>query len=402
MRSVRVAFGFLLWGAAAAHAQPYVISTYAGGAPPSAPAAAFDVSIATDTAGNAYFTSRNSVFKRDPKGVVTLVAGNGRAGYSGDGRPATSAQLYYALGVAVDGEGNLLIADAGNSRIRKVSPDGIIATVAGNGTPGFDGDGGPAASAQLNYPQSVAVDGAGDLFIADSLGLGFSDLGNRIRKVSPDGIITTVAGTGACCYTSGDGGPAAQAQLTGPNRLAVDGAGNLFITEPIYGRVRKVSPDGIITSVAGGRKGMQFGESCAAGSSGDGGQAADAPLCLPYSVAVDRAGNLFIAEYGYRCCYDTDDPVIENFAVRRVSPSGIITTVAGSVTPGISVCNCADVGSGFVAVVQALRLFEEAERLRAPGNDDAILRWNACIRFLAQHKELAPMAEEISEPILSE
>jgi trimeric autotransporter adhesin len=181
------------------------IRTYAGGVPPPTPVAGISASIgapsgvATDAAGNVYFASYDDcVFKLETDGVLTLVAGNSRAGYSGDGGPATRAQLNGPSGVALDRAGNLYIADTSNNRIRKVSLAGIITTVAGNGTPGYSGDGGPATSAQLSGPEGVAVDAAGNLYVADSTN-------DRIRKVSPAGVITTVAGNGTLGY-SGDGG----------------------------------------------------------------------------------------------------------------------------------------------------------------------------------------------------
>src|SRR5207249_1055264 len=158
----------------------------------------------------------------------------GTRGFSGDGGPATSVQLSDPAGVAVDGAGNLFIADTGNQRIRKVSPAGTITTVAGNGTFGPSGDGGPATSAQLSYPAGVAVDGAGNLFIVDT--------GNQlIRKVTPAGTITTVAGDGTVGF-SGNGGPATSAQFgySGPTDVAVDSAGNLFIADSGNNRIREV------------------------------------------------------------------------------------------------------------------------------------------------------------------
>jgi len=244
MRSARVVFGFLLLSAAAA-AQQYVISTYAGGAPPPTPSPAVDVSIgaplgvATDAAGNVYFASSHTVFKLDHNGVLMRVAGNSNSGYSGDGGPATSAQLRSPTAVALDGAGNLFIADTGNGRLRRVSPSGIITTVAGNGTLGNSGDGGPATSAQLRYPNGVAVDGAGNLFIATEDPE--SGDNERVRKVSPNGIITTVAGTGSWGF-SGDGGPATIAQLTDPTGVAVDGAGNVYVADSGNNVVRILRP----------------------------------------------------------------------------------------------------------------------------------------------------------------
>jgi sugar lactone lactonase YvrE len=302
MRFVRVALGLLLLSISAA-AQQYVISTVAGGVPPPTPILGVDLAttpygVATDAVGNVYFTSDNCVFKLDQTGIVTRVAGNSRRGYSGDGGLATSAQLNYPIGVAVDGAGNMFFADALNFRIRKVSQSGIITTVAGSGTQGYSGDDGPATSAQLGYPQGVALDAAGNLFIADSAN-------GRVRKVSPSGIIITVAGNNAP-GSSGDGAPATSAQVS-PAGVVVDRAGNLFISDPFNARVRMVSSRGIITTVAGnGTRGI----------SGDGGPATSAQLYAPQGVAVDEAGNLFIADSG-------------NGRLRKVSPSGIITTVAG-------------------------------------------------------------------------
>jgi sugar lactone lactonase YvrE len=214
-------------------------------------------------------------------GIITTVAGNGIPGYSGDGGPATSASLSGPSGVVVDATGNLLIADSSNYRIRRVDAStGIITTVAGNGIRGFSGDGGPATSASLS-PIGVAVDATGNLFIADT--------GNhRIRRVDEStGIITTVAGNGIRGF-SGDGGPATSASLNYPTGVAVDGSGNLFIADAANNRIRWVDAStGIITTVAG--NGMPD-------YSGDGGPATSASLNGPSGVVVDAAGNLFIAD----------------------------------------------------------------------------------------------------------
>jgi hypothetical protein len=210
-----------------APAHQYVISTVAGGAPPATPVRGLDMAVnlkglTADASGNAYFTTTlHCVFKLDTNGIVTRIAGNARPGYSGDGGPAVNAQLNSPRDLAVDGAGNVFIADAGNNRVRKVLPNGIIVTVAGNGIQGFSGEGGPATSAQLT-PASLAVDGAGNLFIADSRS-------NRVQKVSPEGIIVTVAGNGNQGF-SGDGGPATSSSVV-PYSVAVDGAGNLFIAD---------------------------------------------------------------------------------------------------------------------------------------------------------------------------
>jgi len=166
-------------------------------------------------------------------GVITTVAGNGTAGYSGDNISATSAQLNNSSGLAVDAAGNLYIADYGNNRIRKVTPGGLITTVAGNGNSGYSGDNGPATGTQLFDPEGVGLDVAGNLYIADS--------GNRrIRMVTAaTGIITTVAGSGRLGF-SGDGGPATSAQLS-PDAVAIDGVGNLYIADSYNQRIRTVS-----------------------------------------------------------------------------------------------------------------------------------------------------------------
>jgi hypothetical protein len=216
-------------------------------------------------------------------GIITTVAGTGTAGFSGDGRPATSARLDGPEFLAVDTAGNLYIADFGNDRVRKVAAaTGIITTVAGTGTGGFSGDGGPATSAQINGPEGLAVDITGNLFIADS----YND---RIRKVAAaTGIITTVAGTGTPGF-SGDGGPATSAHLSEPVGIAVDSLGNIFICDSDNHRVRKVAAStGIITTVAGN---AQFRE-----DPGDNGPATSALLAIPVSVAVDTSGNLYISD----------------------------------------------------------------------------------------------------------
>src|SRR2546427_2237248 len=168
--------------------------------------------------------------------IISTVAGNGTSDFSGDGGLATSTSLLAPRGVAVDGSGNLYIGDSGNQRIRKVYAAffGIITTVAGNGTAGLSGDGGPAGSASLSYPGGVAVDGAGNLYIADSSN-------QRIRKVDTAGIITTVSGNGTAGFT-GDFGPATSARFNNPSGVAVDGAGNLYIADSGNQRIRKLSP----------------------------------------------------------------------------------------------------------------------------------------------------------------
>ncbi len=259
-------------------------------------------SVAVDSSGYLYIADEfnNRIRKVSPGGIITTVAGEGMFGFSGDGGSATSARLDSPKGVALDAAGNLYIADTDNARIRKVSPDGIINTVAGGGEifPG-NGDGGPATSASLDSAVGVAVDTAGNLYIAERGSA-------RIRKVSFVGIITTVAGNGTFGF-SGDGGPATSAQLDFPVDVAVDAAGNLYIADTDNHRIRKVDSGGIITTVAG--NGVDS-------FSGDSGPATDASIDLPSGVAVDAAGNLFIND-------------TYNFRIRKVDSSGMITTVAG-------------------------------------------------------------------------
>ncbi len=239
--------------------------------------------------------------------TITTIAGTGKAGISGDGGPATSAAMHAPSGVAVDGQGNVYVADYGNNRVRKVSPGGTITTIAGTGIAGFSGDGGPAALAQLYTPVGVAVDGQANVFIAD-------DRNNRVRKVSPGGTITTIAGTGTR-GVSGDGGAAASAQLNHPAAVAVDGQGNVYIADTENSRVRKVSA-GMITTIAGTGKAGIFG------FSGDGGPATTAQLSYPEAVAVDMRGSVYIGDsYNHR--------------VRMVS-GGTITTIAGTGIAGFS------------------------------------------------------------------
>jgi trimeric autotransporter adhesin len=243
-------------------------------------------------------------------GTITTLAGTGVAGFSGDGGLASKARLAFPFSVVVDAAGNVLIADTDNYRVRQVSPAGMISTVIGTGKDGFSGDGGPAIEARV-LPWTLALGGAGSLFIGD--------WGVRARKVSPDGLITTVAGSGKEGF-SGDGGPATEARFSGLRLGAVDAAGNLFIADVNNHRIRKVSPEGIITTVAGsGPTGIAKGV-----SAGDGGLATEARLNGPFRLALDRSGNLFFSEIG------DFFGVNKGYRVRKVDANGIISTVAGS------------------------------------------------------------------------
>ena len=221
-----------------------------------------------------------------PQILLKPLQGRGRTAPFGDGGPAISATLSHPHGVAVDGLGNLYIADTLNHRVRRVDASGTIATVAGTGAAGFGGDGGPATSAALRRPHGVAVDGVGNIYIADTWN-------DRVRRVDASGTIATIAG---------DSGT-----LSGPNGVAVDGVGNVYIVDTWNHQVRRVDASGTIATVAG--TGVQ-------GYSGDGGPAVSATLNFPHGVAVDGLGNLYVADS-------------QNDRVRRIDAFGTITTIAG-------------------------------------------------------------------------
>jgi len=290
-----------LFAVSFAWSQPYSITTIAGGAPPPTPAAAATASVlpgsvAVDFAGNLYFTSFNCIFKVDITGTMTRVAGTS-AGFSGDGGPATSAQLNNPMGLAVDAAGNIFAADYDNSRVRKISALGIMTTVAGTGIPApagsgatsttGTGDGGPASAAQLSGPRSVVVDASGNLYIAD---------GNRIRQVSSSGIITSFAGGG----TGGDNGGVLGANATFFDiwGLALDSSGDMFVADRGISRVFKITA-GFVTLIAGAQANSEL-----------------LGLSQPVAVAADSSGNCYIADSGYN-------------RIRKVQPNGATSTVAG-------------------------------------------------------------------------
>ena len=248
--------------------------------------------------------------------IITTVAGNGTAGYNGDSIPAINAELYYPNGITIDKSGNLFISDYYNSRIRKVSVNGIISTVAGNGIKGYSGDGGTATSAELSYPFGIAVDTSGNLFISDYVN-------SRIRKVSPNGIISTVAGNGTKGY-SGDGGTATSAELGIPINIAFDRFGNLYIADSYNNVIRKVTSNGIISTVAGNSK---------YGNSIDGMNADSTCLGSPYGLLFDSLGNMLLISYECK--------------IFKIDTNGIINTVAGNGTFGYS-------GDGGIATLAEL------------------------------------------------
>ena len=262
-----------------------------------------------DAAGNLYITdvSNNCIRKIDHSGTITTYAGNGVAGYAGDLGPATAAQLNRPFQAKFDAAGNLYFAETGNNIVRKVSATGIITTIAGTGTLGFSGDGGPASTAELNQPGGVALDAAGNVYVAD----GFNQ---RIRKIDVStGIITTYAGNGSAGY-SGDGGPATDAAMYNANYMIFDASENLYVSDNQNHVVRKITPAGIISTFAGNHTG---------GYSGDGVAATATGLFYPAGLTVDGTGNLYIADYS-------------DHRIRMVAPSGIISTVAGDGTAGFA------------------------------------------------------------------
>jgi myo-inositol-hexaphosphate 3-phosphohydrolase/sugar lactone lactonase YvrE len=293
-----------------------IISTVAGtgtagfsgdGGPATAARLRAPRTMAADAAGNIYIadTENHRVRRVSASGVITTIAGTGSAGYSGDGGPATSAKLNNPHGVAVDGAGNVYVADSPNHRVRRIDTSGRIATVAGTGSSGYNGDGIAATSARLNYPKGVEIGPDGLLYIADANN-------HRVRRISSSGIIATVAGSGSAGL-SGDGGPATSAKLNTPRNVTFDASGNLYIADDNNCRVRRVDGAGRITTVAG--------STC--GYGGDGGPAISARLGRTRDVAVDPAGNLYIADE-------------QNHRIRRVTPSGTMTTFAGTGTSGFS------------------------------------------------------------------
>ncbi|MFZ4797623.1 MAG: SBBP repeat-containing protein [Bacteroidia bacterium] len=301
-----------------------IITTVAGGneGGPAIRVAMNPYSVLFDGSNYLYFSDPNNhkISKVNiVTGIINTVAGNGNPGYSGDGGSAISARLNFPSGIALDRFGDLYIADRNNYRIRKVNHiTGIITTVAGNGTSGFNGDYISALAANLNTPTGLTVDSAGNLYIADCHN-------HRIRKVNTSGMITTIAGNGTAGFVA-DGGLANLSYLYYPNGVTVDASGNLFIADSYNHRIRKVNlSTGIITTVAGNGT---------SGFNGDGSTATAAILSYPSSISIDRLGNLYIAGNGNR--------------IRKVNAStGIISTVAGISSSGFG-------GDGSLATTASL------------------------------------------------
>jgi uncharacterized protein (TIGR03437 family) len=249
--------------------------------------------LATDAAGNLYFsdTLNHTIRKVATNGTITKIAGTGLKSFSGDGGDPLLATMNQPTGIVVDPAGNVLFSDSLNFRIRKIGTDGTISTFAGIGNPNSQGDGGPALSAGINQPGGLALDSAGNLYVVDTIG-------QRVRKITTDGTITTIAGTGIIGF-SGDGGPATLAQLSYPRGVYVDAAGTVFIADTFNNRIRAVTEDGKIQTIAGNG---------AFGDSADGVSATDAALRYPRAVVPNGSGGLYLL--------DTD-----NHRVRLLTPN---------------------------------------------------------------------------------
>ncbi len=256
------------------------------------------VAVAPDGAILVADAAADQVMRFSSDGLMTVFAGTGVGGFSGDGGQAIAAQLDTPAGLAIARDGSVLIADYGNSRVRRVSPGGVISTIAGT-TRGSSGDGGPAVAAQLKSPALISVAADGSIVIPD-------EADHRVRRVGPDGRITTIAGTGMPGF-SGDGGSGRLAQLDSPIGAAVTADGSVLISDQGNQRVRRLSPNGTISTFAG---------TGTAGSGGDGGPAAAAELSTPAGIEQAPDGTILIAEAaGHR--------------IRRVAPDGTVSTLAG-------------------------------------------------------------------------
>lgn len=282
--------------------------------------------VAVDAQGNVFIPDlgNNRIREIDTNGIIWTVVGTGTYGFSGDGGPATNANLASPVAVTLDSSGNLFIADERNRRVRMVDTNGIISTVAGNGTFGSDGDGGPATNASFYLPYRLALGASGTLFILDG----------NVRAVDTNGIITTVAGNSTNGF-SGDGGPATNAMLNYPKGLAADAGGNFFIADSGNSRVRKVDSNGIITTVAGGGPYTD--------NPVDDIPATNAFLRGPGAVAVDAAGNIFLTDDNrVRKVTNTQGPILAlnevtvanagNYQVVVTGPGGSVTSAVATLT----------------------------------------------------------------------
>jgi len=380
-----VALSFSAAAPTGAWAQQYTISTVVGngtagfsgdGGPATSASLSGPIGVALDASENIYIADAvNQRIRRVSRATISTLAGNGTNSYAGDGGAATSAEMSSPTGIAVDSFGNVYIGDAGNNVVRMVTPSGTISTAVGNVCTstttipcgaGQGGDGGPATAAQLDYPLGLAIDTEGTLYIADSnnnvirkvsggiistvsftlrlnhpvnvavdsaKNLYIADLNNsRIVKVTPAGVSTVFAGNGTSGF-SGDGGPASKAELSFPTGVAVDGAGNVYIADTDNQRIRKVGPDGNITTIAGDG---QYGYA------GDGGAASAATFASPGGIAVDPAGALYIADTGNNVIRFLEPPA------PVLSTNGVVN--AASYASGISPGALASIfGTNFLA-----------------------------------------------------
>src|SRR5262245_9679058 len=331
--------------------------TFGGDGGPATEAGLFDVSgVAVDEKGNVYIADMDNyrVRKVDTTGKISTVAGNGNFGYTGDKVTATQTALASPAAVAVDVAGNIYIADLFNSRIRKVSLQGVITTFAGVGIAGYNGDGGQAAQAMIDTPEGVAVDRLGNVYIADSAS-------SVVRRVAPNGVITTFAGTGQDGF-SGDGGPATQARLSSPRGVAADADGTVYIGDAGNDRIRQVTPNGVITTVAGNGQ---------TGYNGDGISATQASFFEPVGLAVDPFGSVYIADSINDRIRMLKSAQLQFFGLSRyVLPTGASQTIniIGSgfensmvAINGQAVSSTLDAASGNLAVIVPLSF------LTAPG-----------------------------------
>jgi len=279
-------------------------SGYGGDGGPATDAELFPAALAFDVTGNLYIADANAIRKVNTSEIITTICGNGTSGDSGDGGPATDALIDHPQGIVVDPSGNIYFTEVFKYRIRKISTTGIITTFAGNGTTsaGPNGDGGPASDAILGGPTGITIDKLGNIY--------FGDGGSRVRKISIDGIITTVAGNGNYGF-SGDGGPATSAMIDDPWGIAVDNEGNLYIADETNNRIRKVSNSGVISTYAGNGFYAYMG---------DGGSATAAELG-PRDLVVDNFGNLFFSDFSSN-------------TIRQINSRGYIYTIAGNGVTG--------------------------------------------------------------------
>jgi gliding motility-associated-like protein len=291
-------------------AQSYIINTIIGdgtmgysgnGGPATAAGLNYPYAVAIDDTGNIYVADMNNnrIRKVNTNGIISEFAGNGVAGYGGDGGPATAAELKSPTDVIIDHSGNIYIADMMNERVRVINTNGIISTFAGTGLPGYNGDGIPATSAELYHPYFVALDDSGNIFISDQTN-------NRVRKVNLKGIILTVVGNGVAGQ-SGDGGPATIAEINEPLGLAVDRYYNLYVVDEVDEQIRKVNTNGIISVFAGNGT---------TGFAGDGGPATAAEFFDVWSITADRSGNFYVSDFA-------------NERIRKIDKNDTITTIAG-------------------------------------------------------------------------